>query len=44
MQPQIILLIVLAGSMLLLIGAVTFFSNQKALDGIKSSGMKSRGK
>ena len=36
MQPQIILLIVLAGSMLLLIGAVTFFSNQKALDGIKS--------
>jgi len=36
MQPQIILLIVLAGSMLLLIGAVTFFSNQKALNGIKS--------
>ena len=36
MQPQIILLIVLAGSMLLLIGAVTLFSNQKALDGIKS--------
>ena len=36
MQPQIILLIVLAGSMLLLIGTVTFFSNQKALDGIKS--------
>ena len=36
MQPQIILLIVIAGSMLLLIGAVRFFSNQKALDGIKS--------
>ncbi len=36
MQPQIILLIVIAGSMLLLIGAVTLFSNRKALDGIKS--------
>ncbi len=36
MQPQIILLILIAGSVLLMIGVVTVFSNQKALDGIKS--------
>ncbi len=35
-QPQIILLIFIAGSVLLLIGGVTMFSSKKSLDGIKS--------
>lgn len=36
MQPYMILLIVLAGGMLLLIGAATNFSGQGSLNGIKS--------
>ncbi|MDE6901762.1 MAG: type IV secretory system conjugative DNA transfer family protein [Lachnospiraceae bacterium] len=36
MQPYMILLIVLAGGMLLLIGAATHFSGQGSLNGIKS--------
>ena len=35
-QPQMILLILIAGSVLLLIGGVTMFSSRKSLDGIKS--------